>query len=217
MRGLKSFVKSSLLAAAGVILPVILLLMLVGKIIAVVGKVTSPIAQSLSPRFFNEYQYASETVAFGVLLLLSLALGAFAQTRMGRSIGGWIEDVFLMRLRVYRSFKEFSQRLIPSQNNFLFQPALLVREDEMNALVFIVEEIEGEQCVIFTPSAPSTLSGSLFIVPSKDVKKLNVPVGAVAKTFSRWGVGTLEVVRKGSAEPYLQAEERPAVQTPPIH
>ncbi|MEK2688086.1 hypothetical protein [Bdellovibrio sp. GT3] len=210
MEKLGAYLKTCLLAAAGVILPVILVLMLVVKVVSVVGKVTSPLAQGLSPRFFNEYQYASEVVAFGFLVLLSLALGAFAQTKAGRGIGNWIESTVLMRIRVYRALREFAERLIPSQDDFLFQPALLIREDEMNALVFVVEELEGGQSVIFTPSAPSTFSGSLFIVPTKDIKKLDVPVGAVAKTFSRWGVGTQEVLKKGQGIELLQGTERSA-------
>ncbi|WP_413557878.1 hypothetical protein [Bdellovibrio sp. HCB209] len=195
--------KASFFAAAGVILPVLLLLFLLGKVVSVSNRMVAPIASSAFPELYQSRAIASELVTMSILAVASLLLGAVALTSWGRATGGWIERNILNRISVYRGLKDFSQRLIPSERQKMFQAALLKREDEMNALVYVVEEFE-QNYVIFTPSVPAPLSGSLFIVPKSDVQILNIPVLSMAKIFSRWGVGTAELLREAHALNALQ-------------
>jgi uncharacterized membrane protein len=190
------FVKTSLLAGIGIVLPIALCVVLFVKLVTTAKKVTEPIANSLFPENAYLHSYATEIVTLGLLVLASMLLGFIASTNPGQRFGKWVESRTLMHFGLYRSFKDFSSRLIPSDKNTLFQPALLIREDEMITLMFVVEDLRNGYFVIFMPSAPSTFSGSLHVVPKTDVEILQVPVMDVVKTFSRWGVGTGKVLEK---------------------
>lgn len=189
-----SFIKISFLAGIGVLLPVILLFILFEKVISMTQKITDPIAQSLFPQMSYLRVYATEIVTLGLLVMLAVAVGIVASTAVGQKIGFWIESRTLMRFRPYRSFKEFSSRLIPSTEKNLLQPALLIRADEMHALVFVVEELASGYFVIFVPSTPSTVSGSLYVVPQTDVEILDLPAMDFIKTISQWGVGMEKIL-----------------------
>lgn len=208
MGRLREIFKSTFLAAAGVVLPLALLLIIFEKIVSALSSVATPIAESLFPAAFAKSTLAANLATLFLLLVVSLLLGLFAQTRVGEHIGHWIESHTFMHFKIYRSIKEFSERLIPSHDNKLFRPALLTRKDEMNALIFVVEDLDADHFVIFVPSAPSTLSGSTFIVPKSDVLLLDIPALEEAKVFTRWGVGSSKIISQAHVSAALQGRER---------
>ena len=193
---IKNFIRVSFLAGVGILLPLILCVLLFIKIISMMRGAVDPIARSLFSEQAYLRIYATEIVTVVLLILASMALGFIASTNVGQRFGSWIESHTLMHLGLYRSLKDFSAKLIPSTNGTLFQPALLIREDEMMTLIFVVEDLRNGYFVIFSPSTPSTFSGSLHVVPKTDVEILQVPAMDVVKVFSRWGVGAGKVLEK---------------------
>ncbi|WP_373997620.1 hypothetical protein [Bdellovibrio bacteriovorus] len=204
----KEFLKSSFMAAAGVLLPVLLLIFLFEKILVILERLATPIAQTLFPAQFLETPHALKLATIMIFVLLSMLIGFFAQTETGQKVGHWLEQKTLGRFKMYQVMKEFSERLIPSKTNKLFEPALLTRADEMNALVFVVEYIDEERAVIFIPGVPTAFSGNLYVVPRLDIKLLDVPVMDVAKVYSRWGVGYSKIIKSTHTSERLQGIER---------
>ncbi|KYG65051.1 hypothetical protein AZI87_10765 [Bdellovibrio bacteriovorus] len=204
----KDFFKSSLMAAASVILPVLLLIFLFEKILITLERLATPIAQALFPAQFLQTPHAMKLAIILIFVLLSMLLGFIAQTEKGQKVGRWLEEKTLGHFKMYHVMKEFSERLIPSKTNKLFEPALLTRTDEMNALVFIVEYLDDERVVIFVPGVPTAFSGNLYVVPRLDVKILDVPVMDVAKVYSRWGVGYSKIIKTTNTSSRLQGIER---------
>lgn len=196
MKRFKEVIKSSFLAGIGVILPLVLMLFLLEKLTTMTGKITSPLAESIFPEHFYLRGFATEFVTFLLLLFAAFLLGIVANTRFGLWFGDWVERRTLMHLPIYRTLKEFSKRLVPKENNVLFEPALLTRKDEMPTLVFVVEHLPQGHLVIFTPSAPTAFTGSIQIVLRTDVEILHVPVMDVIKSYSYWGVGTAKILEK---------------------
>jgi uncharacterized membrane protein len=196
MKRFKVVIKSSFLAGIGVILPIVLMLFLLEKLTTMTGKITSPLAESIFPEQFYLRSVATEMVTFILLLMVAFILGVIANTRFGLWFGDWVENRTLMHLPIYRTLKEFSKRLVPSEHNVLFEPALLTRKDEMPTLVFVVEHIVQGYVVIFIPSAPAAFTGSIQIVLRTDVEMLHVPVMDVVKAYSYWGVGTAKILEK---------------------
>ncbi|WP_374029921.1 DUF502 domain-containing protein [Bdellovibrio bacteriovorus] len=203
------FLKSTFSAAAGVVLPLALIVLILQRLFQALSTSIAPLAKAIFPQAFIDRYIATEILTLIVLLMFSMLIGLIAQTRWGQSFGHWLEDRTLGHLPIYRTLKEFSERLIPSdKDNVLFQPALLIRGDEMNTFVYIVEKYGEDHVVIFVPSVPSTLSGSLCIVPKTDVRVLPVPALAMAKVFSRWGVGTSKILDSTQTSPLLQKSDR---------
>jgi uncharacterized membrane protein len=191
-----NFLRVSFLAGVGVLLPLILLVILFQKVLSMLRNVSDPIAKAIFPELVYLRVYATEIVTLGLLALAAVGIGFIASTVLGQKLGFWVESRTLMRFGPYRSFKEFSTRLIPSSNKNLFQPALLVRKDEMQTLIFVVEEMISGHYVFFVPSTPSTFSGALYVVPKTDVEILDVPAMDLVKIFSHWGVGTGKILEQ---------------------
>jgi len=212
MSRLREILQSSFWAAAGIILPLILFGVLFERVVVLLNRITIPLAKVIFTEHFAESENAAKLATLLLLALTSLGLGLLAQTDAGQRIGHWVENHTLMQVKLYRTFKEFSDRLIPSKTNKFFQPGLLIRKDEMNTLVFVVEDFGHDYFVIFCPSAPSTLSGNLYIVPKSDVELLPVPAMDIARVYSRWGVGTSKVLVDSQALTALQGIERSITQ-----
>lgn len=186
----KEFFRASWAAAVAIILPILLLAILFEKVVSLLAGITTPFAKAIFPASFAAGVYGTRAAVVLLFAIASLGLGLLAQTKIGRSIGRWLENHTLMHLKIYRGFKEFSARLLPSRAAERFQPAMLVRYDEMIMLIYVVESVGDDCFLIYVPSTPTVLSGALFIVPKTDVQILPVKPIEIAKVISQWGVGT---------------------------
>lgn len=204
----REFLTSSFLAAAGVLIPILLIIFILEKVLEMIGAFMGPPLMVLLPQEYLEKVPTPKLLALILFVLASLLLGLFAQTEVGKRLGHWLEDRTFMHLRLYRSIKEFSDRLLPTNKSTLFQPALLTRRDEMNTLIFVVEKLDDDNYVIFLPSTPSVLTGALAVVPQADVKILHIEVKEAARVFSLWGVGCSKILREQKAVRHLQTSEK---------
>ena len=59
---------------------------------------------------------------------------------------------------------------------------------------FVIEEFEDGRFTVFVPSAPTPLSGSLYILTADRVHPVDVPFTHAVKALSRWGAGSKELV-----------------------
>ena len=59
---------------------------------------------------------------------------------------------------------------------------------------FIIEEFDDGRFTVFVPSAPTPISGSVYILTPERVHPLNVPFTDAIKSLSRWGSGSKELV-----------------------
>jgi uncharacterized membrane protein len=80
-----------------------------------------------------------------------------------------------------------------------FQPALIEIED---ALVpgFFVEQHTNDRCTVFVPSVPTPMAGAIYIIASRRVHRLNLPVIKVMQCISKWGAGSDALVAALDAE-----------------
>ena len=75
--------------------------------------------------------------------------------------------------------------------------ARTIRQVEIeDALVpaFIIEEFDDGRFTVFVPSAPTPLSGSVYILTPERVHLLDISFTTAVKSLSRWGSGSKELV-----------------------
>jgi hypothetical protein len=60
---------------------------------------------------------------------------------------------------------------------------------------FLVEEVEGS-CTVFIPEMPKMDSGDAKIVPSSQVKRVNVPNNLAALSYRNYGKGAISWINK---------------------
>jgi uncharacterized membrane protein len=59
---------------------------------------------------------------------------------------------------------------------------------------FIIEEFSDGRFTVFVPSAPTPLSGSVYILTPERVHPVDIPFTHAVKALSRWGAGSKELV-----------------------
>jgi uncharacterized membrane protein len=75
----------------------------------------------------------------------------------------------------------------------LWEPALAEIEEAL-VPAFIIEEFEDGRFTVFVPSAPTPVSGSVYILTPDRVHPLHVPFTHAVKSLTRWGSGSKELV-----------------------
>ena len=85
------------------------------------------------------------------------------------------------------------QQLAGSHQEQVWKPALAEIEEAL-VPAFIIEEFDDGRFTVFVPSAPTPLSGSIYILTPERVHPVDVPFTQAIQTVSRWGAGAQELV-----------------------
>jgi len=61
--------------------------------------------------------------------------------------------------------------------------------------------------LVFVPTSPAKMSGTLYVFASERVQLLDVPLRPFAQSFAAWGLGLRELIETGEArEPPIHAD-----------
>jgi uncharacterized membrane protein len=188
MKQASQFVVSSLFSGLLIVVPVYLSLLLLFRAMKAVAGVVRPLALLL-PAWLPAEQVLSLILVFVFCFLIGLAIrgpaGRAARERLEKSLFG--------RIPGYALFRSLTQQLAGSREEQVWKPALVEIEDAL-VPAFIIEEFEDGRFTVFVPSAPTPLSGAVYILTPERVHLLDIPFTTAIKSLSRWGSGSRELV-----------------------
>jgi len=197
MKQIAEFLKTTVIGGLFVLLPVLLLSMLLAEALQLVVALATPIADLFPKGVFDQAE-APVLIALilivGVSFLLGLALRSAALSRLG----GWIESSLLSRLPAYTVLKRLTKGFA-KEEAAAFKPGLLISAEGWKDIVYVVEDHGDGQLTVLVPWAPAAFSGSVKVVDRERVEKLDANLGDVSKVLSLWGMGTRDLMGKGSA------------------
>jgi uncharacterized membrane protein len=151
-------------------------------------EVLAPIAHLLPPGHWFGVA-ALEIVAFVVLVLVLIVLGAFSRSAAGRRVAAYLEDVVLSKVPGYLIYKSIAAGFTGTEHDAGLRPAL-VSFDDNTVLGFVVEDADAlDMVTVFIPEAPAASSGSVVLVLRERVQPLDVATGAAMRTMKQRGVG----------------------------
>jgi len=153
-----------------------------------VGKLVQPIA-GLLPEWFP----AEKVLSLLLVLLFCVLIGAAARTRAGKAVRERFEHSLFARFPGYTLFRSLTQQLAGSREEHVWKPALAEIEEAL-VPAFVIEEFEDGRSTVFVPSAPTPLSGSIYILTPDRVHPVDVPFTHAVRALSRWGAGSKELV-----------------------
>jgi len=204
MKHLREFIVSSLAGGLLIIVPIYLSILLLLKAMQAVGGVVKPVAKLL-PEWFP----AEQLLSFLLVLLVCFLIGAGARTRRGQQIRERIEKSLFERIPGYALFRSLTQQLAGTPEANVWKPALAEIEEAL-VPAFIIEEFEDGRFTVFVPSAPTPVSGSIYILTPERVHLVDVPFTHAVRSLSRWGSGSKELVAS------MRTENPPAQKPPSI-
>lgn len=183
--------KRALLDGALVVLPIGAIVLLV---LAIVHKLQQA-ADPLSGRFGHP-----AVVAIVALVAICLIVGLLVRSATGRWTRRALETLLFEKLPGYRLAKAFAGEGPSSAGDRPMRPALVTIEDgQCPALV--MDELADGRLLIFLPSSPAPMSGTIYIFTADRVTLLDVPLLPFMKALSSWGLGLREMIEATGPAP----------------
>ena len=188
MKHMGESVLSTLISGVLIVAPIYFSVLLLLRAMQAVGGLVSPIAK-LVPEWFP----AEQLLSLLLVLVICFLIGAAARTASGRAARERIEKSLFERIPGYALFRSLVNQLAGSEKEQVWKPALAEIEEAL-VPAFIIEEFDDGRFTVFVPSAPTPISGSVYILTPERVHPLDVPFTAAIKSLSRWGSGSKELV-----------------------
>jgi uncharacterized membrane protein len=188
MKHISKFLVTSIFSGVLILAPVYLSILLLFKAMQAVTNLVRPFARLL-PEWFP----AEQALSFLLVLFVCFLIGAAMHTSTGRAVREQFEKSFFERIPGYALFRSLTQQLAGSSEENVWKPALAEIEEAL-VPAFIIEVFEDGRFTVFVPSAPTPLSGSVYILTPERVHPVDVPFTHAIKSLSRWGSGSKELV-----------------------
>lgn len=188
MKRLTEFLVNAMLAGLLIVAPVYLSIILLLRAMQAVAALVHPIAL-LMP----EWIPAERLLSLILILMTCFFVGTAVRTRLGRVARQRMEKSLFERIPGYALIRSLTQQLAGSRDEQVWRPALAEIEEAL-VPAFIIEEFGDGRFTVFVPSAPTPLSGNIYILTADRVHPVNVPFTHAVKTLSRWGSGSKELV-----------------------
>lgn len=178
---------TTLIGGAVFLLPLIVVLTVLGKGMALMAGVAQPVAAMFPNRQVGGVALAS-LVALLLLLLLCYGAGLLARAALGRALSASFEDRLQTLYPRYTIIKGMTQAFgVDGVQSSL--KAVLVSFDDQQVFAVEVERVADGRVVVFLPGAPDPWSGSVAIVSQERVTGLPVDIGALHRSLKSIGHG----------------------------
>ena len=197
MKQIAEFLKTTVIGGLFVLLPVLLIFMLLAEALQMVVALATPIADLFPKGAFDQAE-APVLIALILIVAVSFLLGLTLRSAALSRLGGWIERTVLSRLPAYTVLKRLTMGFA-KEEAAAFKPGLLISAEGWKDIVYVIEDHGDRQLTVLVPWAPTAFSGSVKVVDRDRVEMLDANLGDVSKVLSLWGMGTQDLMGKGSA------------------
>jgi uncharacterized membrane protein len=197
------FVRTTVIGGLVFLVPIVVLIMVIGKGLEITGKIAAPLAEVLPVDSVGDLAVV-HVLTFAILVLICFLAGLAARTMAARRLVAALEEGFLSKLPPYALLKTKTQSMLSPEDIEGMTP-VVARFDDSWQIAFEIERVEGGRVAIFLPGAPDPWSGSVCVMTEDRVTPLDLSIPFVAGMAKRLGKGANEALRD-----HLPASESPA-------
>ena len=183
-----SSVVSSIARGLLILVPVVISVILLLRVMTAVAGIVRPIAGLLP-----EWLPAERFLSLILVLFICFIVGAAVQTAAGRAVRRQVENSLFEKIPGYSLFRSLT-RQVAGMEEQAWKPVLAEIEDAL-VPAFIIEEFGDGRLTIFVPSAPTPLTGSIYVLTPDRVHLVDASFTDTIKSISRWGSGLKDVVQ----------------------
>jgi uncharacterized membrane protein len=206
MKALLVFLRATFLGGILFLLPIVVLVVVLGKAQEIAGRVVAPLASRIAMRSMAGIPTAT-VLAVGVIVLFCFLAGLYARTRLARKMVEWLESVFLYNIPGYDFFKGISESLIGYEMDHAY-PVVLARVEEAWQIGFLMERLESGHYAVFVPGAPSVWSGSVYLMTEDRFQRVDITRVEAVKCLRRLGLGADQLLGQKIGEQALSSGNR---------
>ena len=199
----QGFIKTTAIGGIFVLLPIMVVVLLLGKAFALLGRLGTAVA-ARAPTSIDHLPLAT-IMTIALFVGLCYALGRLIAPKRDLAEGTRLERVFLNRIPGYQLVRGAAMALFGLEGAKAVIPALLKREEGVAELVLVIEALPDDRHVVFLPECPAPMTGSLLVVDDRLLELLPKSNISALQVFSRWGGGMAALL----AENERKAPQKP--------
>ena len=184
------FIKTTVMGGIVFLVPIVILVAIIGKALALASHFAAPLAEILPIETFAGFAVVN-LLAFLILVLVCFLAGLAAKTGPARRFVNSLEDKILSKVPAYEFLKSKMTAMVPADEAEGLKP-VLARFDDAWQIAFEVERIEGGMVTLFLPGAPDPWSGSVCYMTEDRVKSLDVNLLPTLNALKGLGKGSVQ-------------------------
>lgn len=196
MRAFIRFLTTTALGGITFFLPLVFVVVLFNHAVRLMHPIVAPVAAVFPAQTFTTKATAT-LISIIAMIVISLAAGIIARTRLARYIKEAVERRVEQRMPLYRIIRGAIQGFTKEHSDSGVVP-VLARFDDAWQLGFILEEHGDGLHTVFIPQAPTPMMGTVYYMEEARLKRLNITVGQTFRCIAQMGVGSRELLRQQS-------------------
>jgi uncharacterized membrane protein len=181
------FIKTTIIGGLLFLVPVIVVILVVGKALSLMMTVAAPMAGFLPIESLGGVAMANIIAALLILLLCFLA-GLLARAGPARRFARGVEDSILQKIPGYSLVKGITSSL--SEDEAEDMHVVLVSLGNSKRVGVEIERFGGENVVVYFPGAPNAWAGTVHVVDAGQVEQLDCPLTTFIDHAERLGRGS---------------------------
>jgi uncharacterized membrane protein len=199
MKTFLQFSKTTLIGGLVFLVPLIVIIVVIGKAVQLIGKITQPLA-ALIPIDSIAGVAITNLIATTAIVLLCFLAGLAARITLASEFIRASERRFLSRLPGYTLLKAFVDSIVDSDGGGMSMRPVLIKLDDSSQIAFEVEHLTDGRVVTYVPAAPNPWSGSVLVLEADRVEPLPINTRTAMQNIRMAGRGTNEFLGTGEVK-----------------
>lgn len=184
------FLRTTVLGGILFLVPIIILVFIVGKALALASHLAAPLAEILPIESFAGFAVVN-VLAIIILVLVCFSAGLAAKADPAQRFVDSLEDKVLSKIPAYDFLKSKITAMVPADEVEGLKP-VLARFDDSWQIAFEVERAKAGIVTLFLPGAPDPWSGSVCYMTEDRVKSLDFGLLSTVNELKGLGKGSVE-------------------------
>ena len=198
MKSIRQFLRTTLLGGLFLLLPIVALVLLLGKAYGFAHKLIDPLASYIPVKSIIGLQ-TPMLLAVCVMVLVCFLAGLIAQRAHAQRIMRRLEEAVLSKIPGYERLRSTRESMLEVQNQQA-DSVVLVRFDDSWQIGLRIEELENGLVTVFVPGAPSPQSGSIYFMTADRIMISGIPITSMMKCLEKFGGGSNTLMSSISVE-----------------
>jgi uncharacterized membrane protein len=182
------FVRTTLVGGVLFLIPVVVLVIIVGKAMKVAYLLVAPLAKALPVESVVGLQ-TPMFLAIALLVLFCFISGLLARTAIAQRLVDRLESSVLTHIPGYEFVRGMGESIMGREPKLPYK-AVLARIEDAWQFGFLVETLGSGHLAVYVPGAPNPYSGSVYLMTPERVRMVDIPPGAAMKCLKRLGAGS---------------------------
>ena len=187
-----SATKATLIGGLAFLLPLVVVLAILGKAMAFSAHLMEPVIKHIPPSPLTASIVGAASLV--ALIVVSLAAGLVARTRLARRVVKQLEDTVLGGIPQYQFAKSAASSFTQLEQSEGLEPVLVSIEDGWQ-LGYQIEVLHDGWVAVMLPQSPTPMAGNVMYFSADRIRKLDITMMQAMSIVKRLGAGSADALK----------------------